>query len=64
MKVYENDCLCCDYCTYCGADKTPHYYCDECKDEFYKNELYIFHGKEICVNCLLENFTSVEEREG
>lgn len=68
MVIYENDCCGCDSALYpcignaCKLKHNPHYYCDECGDEFYPNELYKydFDEEELCSSCLLSKFKTVE----
>lgn len=68
MIKYENDCFGCANETYpcigdlCKQKQVPHYYCDNCKEEFGSDELYIYDDSEICLDCLLENFTTVKHR--
>ena len=40
MIVFEDDCVGCGiYCINCGRKHTPHYYCDECGEELYYDEV-------------------------
>lgn len=70
MVIYENECCRCATGGYpcrgseCSLRKVPHCYCDKCKNEFRADELYIFGGKDVCVECLIEEFKTVKEREG
>jgi len=58
MVRYENDCVDCGLpCIDCGKKRTPHYYCDECKEE---ETLYEYDGDQLCETCLLKKFTKVE----
>lgn len=41
----------------------PEYLCDECGDEVDPSELYVYDGKELCSDCLLSQFNTVEEQE-
>lgn len=50
MTKYENDCVGCERCGFCGAKETPHHYCDRCDEETY--EYYEFDGGEYCEACL------------
>lgn len=58
MVRIENDCVCCDLpCIDCGRKRTPHYYCDRCKQEA---GLYIYGDEELCEECLLKEYEKVE----
>ena len=40
MIVFEDDCVGCPtYCINCGRKHSPHYYCDECGDEIYYDDV-------------------------
>lgn len=41
----------------------PEWSCDECGDEVDPSELYVYDGKELCSDCLLSKFNTVEEEE-
>lgn len=61
MTRIEDDCVGCPtYCAHCGADRMPHYYCDKCGEEA---TLRRYDGKELCEDCLLEQFDIVEGSE-
>jgi Zn finger protein HypA/HybF involved in hydrogenase expression len=66
MMKYENDCCGCTSVglpclgSMCGKRRTPHYYCDKCKEE---TTLYKFDGKELCPDCILEQLQVVEGSE-
>lgn len=65
MTVIENDCCNCAAEGYpCTGEhkRVKHYYCDKCKQEFEPDELYIA-AKELCAECLLKQFKTVEESE-
>lgn len=60
-----------DECVDCGLPCHPHtcphknsvhYYCDECGDECYPNELYIHEdsGMQLCKECILSHLETVE----
>lgn len=50
MIRFENDCVGCDDCRSCGAKRVPHFYCDECDEEFMPDELvrYGFGNEMLC----------------
>ena len=59
MVKYYSDCVgCADGCHNCElGNKTPHLVCDCCGDEV--ERLYKFiDGRELCADCLLEQFES------
>lgn len=64
MIYYSNDC--CD-CTLpcirqsCPYYKVKHFKCDECGEEDIK--LYKHDDRELCENCLLEEFEVVEDSD-
>ena len=64
MTRIEDDCNGCTYiglpCRNCGRDKIPHCYCDKCG---YEAKLFRFDDKELCADCLLEQFDVVEVSE-
>ena len=62
-KVYEDDCVGCEHCIGCGRRNSPHYYCDECKDENLPSDLYDYDGDMLCEDCLLKKFQTIEEKE-
>ena len=60
MIRIENECVACGFpCRYegCPNYKVPHYYCDRCSKE---ETLYHYYDEEICVECLLKEFSIVE----
>lgn len=58
MKRIKNDCVSCDIpCIDCGRKRTPHYYCDICREE---ETLYDFEGQELCMDCIQD---ILEERK-
>lgn len=66
MIQFQNDCCDCETSGYpclgdCGLTHNPHYYCDECGEEFDPNELYKYDSEEnmLCADCLLEKFQTV-----
>lgn len=60
MKMITDECVGCDFCADCGARHTERFYCDRCGDE---TRLYIFGDEEICRDCLLDEFGTVEGSE-
>lgn len=61
MIRYESDCVdCADGCHGCGLKKeTPHLYCDECGGD--EEVLYKFDdGRELCAECLLAQYETVD----
>ncbi len=49
----DNDCTGCEICRHCSRGRDYYeYYCDRCKDE--TTELYIYGGRELCFDCLIE----------
>lgn len=61
MTKIENDCVDCDLpClgNSCPYTNVEHHYCDNCGDE---DTLYNYEGKELCANCVLENFEVVSK---
>ena len=62
--VYENDCCMCAVSGYpCTGEhkRVPHFYCDKCKKEFDESELYVTDDGELCSNCILGEFETVEQ---
>lgn len=63
MKKTENECVGCTsvglHClgSGCPNRSVTRYYCDECGCE---EKLYYFDGRELCVDCLLEEVDVVE----
>jgi len=59
MKRIENDCCGCAVTAYpcrgnnCPLKNADHYYCDCCKNEVNKEDLYEYEGQELCNDCLL-----------
>lgn len=61
MIEYENECVGCGLPCYgnaCPNRNVPHYYCDECGD---KEQLYEFDGQELCIRCIKDRLTKVNE---
>ena len=61
MIERQNDCVACETCFNCGR-KDDYYFhvCDDCGSE---EQLYIFEGKELCQDCLIEYFEEVDMDE-
>jgi DNA-directed RNA polymerase subunit RPC12/RpoP len=60
MIRYEDDCVGCPQgCVHCGRDHSPHYYCDECGDEFSPDELYDVDDRMLCAECALDTFKKI-----
>ena len=67
-KILEDECVGCPKeigCLgeFCPNRNVPHYYCDDCEDEFEPNELYMYDGEMLCSECLLNKFEKVSESE-
>ncbi len=61
MVKYENECVSCGLpCLGSGCPNrhVRRLYCDDCQEE--TDKLYQYDGKELCLDCLLENFTVIE----
>lgn len=64
MVKYENDCVGCATDSFpCQGDGCPyrhskHLYCDECGEDV--DLLYDVDGAELCEDCLLEHFPTIE----
>lgn len=62
MIKYENECVGCHSelgclgrsCPYINV---PHLFCDRCENEV--EELKEYSGEQVCIDCLLKEFTSV-----
>ena len=60
MIKIENDCVGCPtYCINCGNKEVPHFYCDECEEEVNEGELFLFDNKQLCEECLKNQFHRV-----
>jgi len=66
MIKYKNDCCGCANATYpclgssCPKRNVPHYYCDECGDEFDGEELCIWDDdSHLCKECLFDKYRSI-----
>lgn len=66
MKKLENECVGCTsvglHCigSSCPNLNVPHFYCDECG---YEEKLYHYNDRELCKDCLAEEFDVVEGSE-
>lgn len=63
MITYENECVGCPPELGCLYDSCPkrnvkHLYCDECGCE--EEILYNYDGEELCAECLLSEFETIE----
>lgn len=64
MRIYKNECCGCAAPGYpcmgkcCPQIHVPHFYCDKCGTE--AEVLYIYLGKELCEECLIENFEKIK----
>lgn len=59
MKKYQNDCVGCPpemgcLGTGCPYQNVPHWYCDECGEEFPPSELRVYDGETVCRQCVAE----------
>lgn len=65
MVKIENDCVgpCPQGCmgSGCPYRNARHYYCDECGDEVGAEELREYDGRQLCSDCLLDEFPVVIE---
>lgn len=63
MRIFVNECCDCATPGYpcmgsaCPRRRVEHFHCDKCKTEA---KLYEYDGKELCEECLLEEFPIVE----
>lgn len=63
MRKFENECCGCATPGYpclgvrCPRRRVEHFYCDKCESEA---KLYEYDGKELCAECLLEEFSVVD----
>lgn len=70
-KTYEDECVGCSTMglpcqgSACPNRNVPHYFCDDCKDEFEPEELYYddVTDEELCATCFLKRYKTVKERE-
>ena len=60
MVEYEDDCVGCPQgCINCGRRETPHWYCDECGEEFDPEDLYDVEGDMVCEECILSQYEKI-----
>lgn len=64
MVVEKNECCYCESSGYpclgssCPNKAVKHLICDKCREEV--DDLYEYGDKQLCVKCLLLNFTKIE----
>ena len=64
---YENECIRCTTMglpclgEICGKKHVLYYFCDECKEYKEPSELYKYERQELCSDCLLAKFETVEK---
>ena len=64
MKKTESECVGCTTIGLpcigrsCPNRAVTRFYCDDCKNE---DELYYYGGKELCIECIKEHLTKVED---
>ena len=64
MRKVTNECVSCGLP--CLGDACPNrrvvrWYCDECKQRFDEDELYVVEDEELCADCLTRKFKTVEQ---
>lgn len=48
----------------CPNRNVPRWFCDECENEFERDELRVFNGKQLCYDCFCEEaWLSADEPE-
>lgn len=55
MVKFENECVDCGQPCLgydCPYRNVPHYFCDECQDEFECDELFFYDGDALCIDCI------------
>lgn len=63
MIKYENECVGCSTGSYpcrpdhCKYSKVPHFYCDECGEEF--DYLYEYEFEQLCIDCIKQRLTKI-----
>ena len=63
MIRYEAECVGCPpnmgcLGSGCPNRNVPHFYCDECGEEY--DEIYHYDGKELCIDCIKDSLQKVE----
>lgn len=67
MIKFKDECCGCAAPAYpclgsdCKNRNVPHFYCDNCEEEFEANELYNNDDEDLCQECLLLKFDTVAE---
>lgn len=59
---YEDECVgpCPQGCIHCGRKHIPHFFCDECGEEYDPEELYDNGGGDfICRDCILKQYSKI-----
>lgn len=64
MTRYYNECVGCELpcIASCQYLEVPHYYCDECGEEFLPEELYMYDDEMLCKDCFVKHFDTVADR--
>lgn len=68
MIHYENECCGCAVPAYpcrgssCPNRNVPHFYCDDCGNEFDPKELYDVEDQMLCEKCTLLQYSTVAQR--
>lgn len=67
MKRKSDECVECGVVPCLGAQcpnrNVIRYYCDNCDEEFYATQLYKYEGRELCIDCLSEQFETVADSD-
>lgn len=62
MRIVTDECVGCTSMglpcmgTSCPNRNVTRYYCDKCNEEFEVENLYKYENKELCANCILDNY--------
>ncbi len=64
MKKLVNDCVDCGKPCFssCPYKRVPHYYCDNCGEEFQPDELFKWNGEDYCKPCIINDVESDLEK--